>query len=93
MDKFNDLPDGSEQLSDMEIVACLIAKMIDDGDDACVTGHRREVFTLGEAALVMCDMARAAARGEEFTPASLHILCCFKSDLALHRAALQLGQP
>lgn len=83
-----EISNGEEQLSDMEIVASLIFKMIDQGDEACITGHRREVVLLPDIALVMCDMAQASAKGEALTPASLHILCNLKADLALHRAAL-----
>lgn len=75
------------QLTDIHLLACLLSKMIDDKDDAVVTGEKRDVILLGEVALVLCDVAKAQAEGVSIEPASLHILSSLKADHAAFRAA------
>ena len=82
-----DLPSGMEQLPDAEILACTLARMLDEGIDTCsVGGMDDKVLSIQDTSLMLCDVLRASRLGVPVTPATRSVMNCISGDLALFRA-------
>ena len=86
--QISELPDGMEQLSDAEVLACTIFRMIDEGDEECLIGiDGNQVVSITELSLMLCDVLRSQRLGVQPTPATRHAMDCMSAALAIYRAS------
>lgn len=82
----SEVEDGSEQLPDLELLACFLFKMIDDGTEAALIGSEQIEVPISDIALMLCDLAKSERMKVPETPATLYMLSLMNSDRALFRA-------
>ena len=84
--QISNLPDGMEQLPDAELLACIIAQMLYEGDDACLSGADSIVVSIQDVSLMLCDVLRASRLKVAVTPATSDAVNRLNADLVIYRA-------